>query len=397
MSEIRIVQLPTQNGRPVTEVLRKFIAATEKPYARLGQWKEDTGKRVIGCHPMDVPEEILHAAGLLPIILMGSDEPITLADRCLQPTIACNILRGNLDLMLKGRLDFLDGIVFADICDVMPILSDIWRKRHTHPIHHLMVMPKHLNARSSLEHLSHGLRRLKTAVEQLAGEIISDEALRRSIALYNQNRRLLTRLYDFRRANPGLIRAGDISSVLAASMLMPKEDHNQLLTGLLRELEGVEMARIDARARLIISGSFCGQVDGILKLVDDLGAVVVDDDLYVGSRYFATLANETPDPIEALAERYVKDMPSPTRFYEGDDYGQYLLRMVTTSRANGVVIIMRKFCDVHAMDYPCLERALSSADVPQLLIEAELGGISEQTHTKLQAFIEMLGEVRRGN
>ncbi|MFA5064225.1 MAG: 2-hydroxyacyl-CoA dehydratase family protein [Dehalococcoidia bacterium] len=373
------------------ETLKRFIAAKQSLYDNLKQWKKASGKKIIGCHPMDIPEEIVHAAGMLPITLMGFDGAITHATRSLQPTIACNILLENLEMCLNGTLDFLDGVIFADVCDTIPILSDIWLRHSHHVLHHLMVMPKHLNSPSSRRRVSEQFLRLKAAIEKQNNKKISDRDLKHSIGVYNQNRRLLKRLCDLRRCKPGLLSASDVSTVVTAGMLMRKEDHNQLVEQLLLELENLPVPTSDMHVKLIVSGSLCGHCDSVLSVIDAQGAYILEDDLYIGSRYFTSLTNEYIDPIEALAQRYVDDIPSPTKFFDANAWANYISNMVIRDKADGIIIVMRKLCEIHADDFPCIQNKLNNGGIPCLMIEIERAGVSEQDKTRIQAFIDMLG------
>lgn len=372
------------------ETLKQCEAARQNIYNDLKQWKKASGKKIIGCHPMDIPEEIVHAAGMLPITLMGFDGAITHATRSLQPTIACNILLENLELCFNDTLDFLDGVIFADVCDTIPILSDIWLRHSHHALHHLMVMPKHLNSPSSRRRVSEQFLRLKTAIEMQNNIKISDRALKHSIGVYNQNRRMLKRLYDLRRCKPGLLGASDVCAVVVAGMLMRKEDHNRLVEPLLQKLENMQEPSDHAYVKLVVSGSLCGPCDSVLSAIDARGAYVVEDDLYIGSRYFATLVNEDMPPIDALAHRYINDIPSPAKFFNANAWANYLLTMVIRNKADGVVVVMRKFCEIHADDFACIQKELGNAGIPCLMIEIERAVVSEQDKTRIQTFIDML-------
>ena len=369
--------------------LQLLTEVTESPYSRLKQWKKETGRKVIGCFPMYVPEEIIHAAGLLSVVLLEQEQTITLADNYIQPYI-CSPVRSNLDLSLKGGMDCLDGLVFPDICEPAQMISEVWKMHQSVPFFHNMMVPVNTSANYSLSHLTHEFSRMKTALEKFTGRVITQQDLKNSIAIYNGNRRLLQRLYQLRREHPERIAAREVATVVASSMLMLKEEHSQLLGQLLEKLEAKTPTSTE-RARLVISGSFCDmpEVD-IMDLVEDLGAMVVDDDLYVGRRYFQTLVNEQEEPLMALAQRYIDDVPCPTKYNLNKDWSEYLLKLCRETKADGVIIILIKYCEPHALDYPRLKQCLSQDNMPHLLIETDHSGATGQIRTRLQAFIEML-------
>ena len=169
------------------DIISELATIVQNPLHRAERWKE-AGKGVIGCFPMYVPEEIIHASGMLAFTLPGTDETTVLANKYLQPYL-CHPVRGNLELALKGDFNFLDGIIFPDICDQTQCLADIWELHFPMPVHHL-VIPNKIDIPSSKDYLIRELRKLKTFVEGCGGQPISDESLWHSINIYNQARSL---------------------------------------------------------------------------------------------------------------------------------------------------------------------------------------------------------------
>lgn len=220
------------------EILDKFKEIVSEPYAWAKKDKEKAGKKVIGCFPMGVPEEIIHAGGMLPITLLGVDEPITKAHKFV-PQHVCSLMRSNFDMCLKKELGFLDGIVFPDICDAIQRLSNVWRIHCPIPFHHNIASVVQ-DTPSGMSFMIEEIARLKTAVEGFFHIRISDQALNESITLFNHNRSLLDRLNQLRRSKPGLFKARDFSAVMEAGMLMGKEEHSRLLSDLLEKTDLAE-------------------------------------------------------------------------------------------------------------------------------------------------------------
>ncbi len=363
---------------------------------KLKQWKERTGKKIIGCIPMYVPEEVIHAAGILPVTLLGSDEPVTAGEKYL-PSFVCHPMRSNLDQALKGRLDFLDGIIFPDVCDTVRSVSDVWRYKFPSGFYYHLIPPIRLESSLGKEYLTQQLVNLKVSLEKFCGREISEADIRRSISVYNENRLLLRRLYRLRRGNASVLRASDIATIVMAGMSIPKEEHNELLTRLLDYVEA-RPARKDHKIKLVLSGHLCEEPElEVLHLVEDLGGVIVDDDLYVGSRYFSTTVDEALGPLEGLVERYFRDVPCPTKYNPAADWGDYLVNKVKESGAQGIIVWLIKFCDPHAFRYPYLKEKLGEASIPHLLLETMHGGATGAIRTRLQAFLEMLGEGKGGS
>jgi len=373
----------------MNDIIGELATIAQNPLQRARRWKE-TGKRVIGCFPMYVPEEIIHASGILPITLLGTNETVTLSDRYMQPYL-CHVPRSNLDLALKGNLDFLDGVVFPNICDVLLFLPDIWSIHHPMPFQHTILVAGKLNSVSSQRYLISEFNRLKGSLEKFTHRDISDDALRRSIVIYNQNRDLMHKVYRTRSEKPGIFRARDVATVIMTSMLMPKEEHTALLREFLEKAEDKGRQQ-DANVRLVVSGGPCDQPQWeILDLIEDLGATVVSDDLYVGRRYFATNASESIPPIEALAEHYLNDVPCPTKHNQDKKYAEYLSNLAEESRARGVIILMVRYCEPYSFAYPVVKAELARRGIPHLLIEVDPPISLGAMRTRLEAFIETLG------
>jgi len=161
------------------------------------RWKAQGGK-VIGYLCANIPEEILFAASALPLRVMGNPgETTSLANAYLQSNI-CPFIRSCLDQGLKGRFKYLDGLIFPHTCDGMCRLHDVWKRYISGPFIYLIDFPHRISPLSHSYFLEE-IRRMGGAMEELTGQEISEDSLIRAIEIYNENRRLLKRLYGLRK------------------------------------------------------------------------------------------------------------------------------------------------------------------------------------------------------
>jgi benzoyl-CoA reductase subunit C len=372
-------------------ILTQFIEVTTFPRESLSRWKEKNKKKVIGCFPMDIPEEIIHAAGMLPVVMWENDEPITQGHAHISP-YNCGIIRSVIDDSARGNLDFLDGVVSYETCLQARHLPFILQKTGWHGYYQRIFLPGSVVSEVGRPFMIDELKRLKESLESFTGREISRERLNQSILIYNENRGLLRQLYLLRKRNPGLLKAKEVLAVVHSSMLMLKEEHNLMLRRLLPDLEKRAL-KPEQRARVILSGSLCEAPRSfILDLIEEAGMVIIDDDLYAGSRYFINDAGTDEDPLAALTDRYLKRIPpSPTKVDSETDWSDYLIQMVTQNEAAGVISLVVKFCPPHLAYYPDIERKLSRAGIHTLMLEMEHEVTSlEQVKTRLQAFGESL-------
>jgi benzoyl-CoA reductase/2-hydroxyglutaryl-CoA dehydratase subunit BcrC/BadD/HgdB len=245
-------------------------------------------------------------------------------------------------------------------------------------------LPTVLSNPAARGYLVSELRQLAVVLESKSGLPVTEDALRVSIAVYNEQRRLLSMLHEHRGGFP----VEQLWSLTVAGMLMPVEEHRALLQSSLRSVEGRSEAKA-TRPGVMLAGAVLDD-PLILRLIDELGGRVVGDDLCTGSRYFDTLVDETEEPLSALADRYLRRAPCPVKHSAGDARARRLLGSVHTTGARGVIFLVPKFCDPHAFDYVSLAEELDRAAVPHVLIETEGVAPSGQLRTRLQAFIEML-------
>ncbi|MDD5399090.1 MAG: 2-hydroxyacyl-CoA dehydratase family protein [Dehalococcoidia bacterium] len=373
------------------EVLTKFRTIADKPYEMLAKRKEETGIKIVGCLPMYVPEEIIHAAGALPIVLQEGDEPITLGHSKIQ-SFFCGIVRSIVDLALKSKLNFLDAVVSPEIDLPIAGLANILKTNMRVPVY-AIYQPPFPQKSTTPELLLREIKKCKSELEGLIGQEITDERLGRSIEIYNKNRSLLRKLYELRKKKPGILKSVDVRAIVMASMLMLKEEHNQLLEDLLSKLK-TQNPSSKNKVNLVLSGSVCEAppVD-MLNMLEEEGAVIVNDDMYTGARYFcADVQAGNGSLLDAIVKRQLTwPIPCPTKIDEGLDWGNYLVDLARASEAKGVIHMVVKYCQPHEMYYPYLSKKLAKAGIPDLKLEFEHETISMgSTKTRIQAFMEMI-------
>ena len=103
--------------------------AEDVDFAAVAEWKQQSaGRKAVGYMPIYVPRELIHAAGMLPVGVVGGGDRLEIirGDAYFQSYI-CHIPRSTIELALTGRLDVLDGMLFPSICDVIRNLSGMWQ------------------------------------------------------------------------------------------------------------------------------------------------------------------------------------------------------------------------------------------------------------------------------
>jgi benzoyl-CoA reductase subunit C len=363
--------------------VEKFQELFETRDAVAAEWKK-TGRKVVGCVSTYTPEEVIYAAEALPVVILGKAESFSKADAYL-PSFACSFMRGFLEVLLEGRYDYLDLITLPSLCDSMRGFYGIWKQISDNPQAYLLHYPTN-RSEEAFQYFAEEVERFKNFMENFAGKNISEEDLRKAVDIYNENRKLLKKLYWLRRKESPPISGVEALEVVLSSMTTPKDLHNQLLDRLLSEItERKEYPK--GGVRLLVSGHIIDDPE-VLKVIEDSGGIIVSDDLDSGSRYFWSLVDSETNPIEGISRRYAK-IPSP---YGSPviDRINYLKVMVKAFQVEGVIFLTRKFCEPYLFDYVTLGRAVKEEGIPSLYLEYEYPLARGALKTRVEAFVEML-------
>ena len=373
-------------------LMQRFAEAAADPLGSVSRWKAAHAGKAVGCVGLHVPEEIISAAGMLPVMLLEKDGPLAHADAHVQNNM-CGYIRSIADQALAGQLSGLDSLVILDSCHVIRMIGDSLRHSADQVARiDFLYLPVSLQRSEANKYLGTEIAGFAERMAAVAGRPITEADLDRAIRMHNDNRRLLQRLYSLRRGKPGLIGAVQVATVVKASMCMPKDEHSAILAELLTALEQRTAPSLTGAVPIVVSGSLCESCDDILVALEKSGATIVDDDLFVGSRYFGTLVDESMPPLQALAQAYAsQSAPCPTITRTERALGDYLGDMAERAKAAGVVSVVVKYCEPHYYSYLMLRRKLKQRSIPETMVEKERAGASEgQLRTRVQAFVESI-------
>ncbi len=378
-------------------LFERLANAAAHPNEEARAWKARTGGKVVGSFPMHFPAEVVHAAGALPTLLQESNDPITVGGGSFYPFF-CGYTRSVVDQATKGDFSYLDAIMFGDHCVQMLSAADVIRLRMPEiQVGFYQLIPALKDAWSS-ENAERTLRRLIEGIEDELDVPIDEDALRASIRLFNRNRQLIRELYDLRRSCSVRITSVEMQHVVKSSMVMDRAEHTAILEELVAAVRQGRSGRGHG-VPIYLSGHLCQAPKlELLAMIEDAGAVIVDDDLFHGLRWISLDVDESGDPVKALVRWYLGRntlVPCPTRLDPKVDWDGWLLESVRKSGAEGLVVLMAKFCEPHYFYYPRIKNAFETAGVPHLLIETEhesKGG--ESARVRVEAFLETI-RIRR--
>ncbi|MBX3460842.1 MAG: benzoyl-CoA reductase subunit C [Planctomycetes bacterium] len=330
-------------------------------------WKaRGEGRKAIGFLPIYVPREVIHAAGALPVGIMGGGDQLEIVrgDSYFQSYI-CHLPRSVIEMAVSGRLDALDGFLFPSICDVIRNLSGMFQMLKGQKYVHYLDLPQNFDPELGGRFYRHELRTVADAIGRITGTAVNDERLRRSIRTYNVNRAAIRELLALRIEQPWLVPTTEYYVMLRAGYLLPPDEHTSLLHEYLEHARSSNRRPLD-NIRVLVRGAFCEQPPlALLRTIERAGCYVVDDDFVLGSRFIPDAIDETGDPWEALSQAFLKhSLPTASKYDEANNAADLLVQRVRDVRADGVLLMAPSFCDPALLDQPMLAGALDKADIP---------------------------------
>lgn len=348
------------------------------------------GRKVVGYMCNFAPIEIIEAAGLVPYRIRGdTQERVTDADQYVEPH-GCPFVRNTFDQALKGRYDFLDGLIMSHACDSVQRMYGIWTHNKPAAFTYLFNVP-HTVTPGSERFFLRELQLFKERIEAFAGKKIDDEALRATIKLYDRNRKLIGELYTLRRVDPPLLTGAEMLEVLIAGTGLPGAEFESLLLEVKAEVLTRSEKPAKRAARLLFYGCINDDTS-LVRLIEECSAYLVMDDTCIGARSMLGGVGNVEQMLEGLMRYYFRDFQCP-RTYRGTDVKRfdYLIDAARASGAQGVILYILSFCDPHKTDVVDMRNYLDEAGLPSLVLEDDYSmGNLESMRTRIDAFLETI-------
>lgn len=369
------------------DVLTRFqnVVANRHEYAQ--DWKRRNNRQVAGVFCIYVPEEILHAAGVLSVRVFGSRNP----EDVTEPYITgwwCAHCRSTMAEVLKDKYSYVDGLVYAVSCPHIFQVYNSWPRHKNISYTYDFWVPENPCNSFALDFLSQEFSDFAASVQGWTGEKLDEGTLSQSIELFNRNRQLLEEVNSLRKADVPPIAGSENMEVVLAGMAMDKAEHTNLLEKLLQELPG--RTTPSSRARIMLLGSENDDIE-MVKFIESYGGLVVTDDLCVGKRYFGGgPISLNGEPYKAIASRYLNRPHCPEKDIIERRRLPRIFEEVRNYRVQGVIYLLEKFCEPHAYDLPAIKAELDKLGIPFLILETDLTTPVGQFRTRLEAFLDLI-------
>ena len=376
----------------IETLVNEFSAIAANPHGQLKAYKEK-GMKCIGVMPYYAPEELVYAAGMMPMGMWGSNKKTISRAKEYCATFYCTIAQLDLEMLLDGTCDLLDGVITPTICDTLRPMSQNIRVAMSEKMPCIFLAhPQFRRPAFGLKFCHDQYTHVKTELEKIRGSEIKDEEIRDAIKVYNKSRKARREFVKLANAHCDVIDPIMRSAVLKASYFMRKDEYTEKLEALNTELRALPEAKWNG-VKVVTSGIIVDNPT-LLKIFKDNNVAIAADDVAHESRMIRVDADETGDPMEALCKQFADQDYDVLLYDEASEQnrrGEYVANLVKESGAQGLVLFMQQFCDPDEMEFPYLKKALDAAGIPfiKLGVDQQMRDFG-QAATAIQAFADVL-------
>jgi benzoyl-CoA reductase/2-hydroxyglutaryl-CoA dehydratase subunit BcrC/BadD/HgdB len=352
------------------------------------EWKA-AGRKVIGWFNPYIPEEIIHAAGMLPFEVTGDNEPVQMqgAEAYIYAN-SCSKIRTCWQLQLDGQYSFLNGLVSSSFCDQDKRLFSVWEYYSKLPYMDIVYAPRKRDEEAVQLYLA-DLEDFRDRLSLYRWNRLPDADIAKSIKVYNRGRELMHQLYGLRKLDRPPVTGTEALEVSKAAVRLPRERFNELMEQLLDEIKSTGREIKKAR-RLMVIGSDLHNTNQIANL-ETLDLVVVVDEMDIGIRRAWGQVDTKLPPMEALARYYVLGRPVDKHNWVSDGRLEFIGELAEQYKVDGIVSEDVRFCTYNGWDKFDLKNQMDQRGIPILQIDLEYGHpAGAQVKIRAEAFMEML-------
>ncbi|MGV9197252.1 MAG: 2-hydroxyacyl-CoA dehydratase subunit D [Promethearchaeia archaeon] len=359
------------------------------------QWKQE-GKKVLGYYCTYIPEELIHAAGILPYRIRATGHTTDDLADIYMVRFTCGYVRLSLDMALRGGYDFLDGLFVSNSCDHSRRMYEIFDltvfERETFknkPPRFYTAVP-HVITKEGLDWYKREVKDFQIdLVDKYNLPDITKKNLAESIEIYNKNRELLRKIHNHRKGKNPKLTGKEFLKISMANSSVPKRVANKELQRILNKLE--ESPTLENKnKRIMLVGSVIDNVD-FITLVENTGASIVSDMLCFGTRNIVDDVKTSGDLLDNIAERTYKRLSCPRFMDDHPKRFEYIMKEIKEANIQGVILQRINNCDLHGCENMLCEHDLKDLGIPVFNMDREaIQSDYTRLRTRIEAFLEMI-------
>lgn len=369
------------------KLLDRFAEICQSPKTQLADALSQ-GKKVVGVMPYFCPEELVYAAGMLPLGLWGSRRQVAESKRY-YPAFICSILHTVLEMGLRGELGELSAIMIPISCDSLKGMGANWQYGvKTVPVINV-AYAQNRKIDAGVDFTVTQLKKIKAQLEEIAGREITDADIAAAVSVYNENRAALLGFTAAAARHPELVSPAQRSAVIKSGYFMDRAGHTKLVREATAALNAAPVA--EWKGLRVVTTGIVADFPELLDIFAGNGIAVVDDQVAHESVNLRYPTPVTADPLEGMARRYGEIEGCSVLYDPGKQRGQQLVELAASSGADGIIWVMTKFCDPEEYDYVPVKRMADKAGIPLLSVEVDQQMANfGQARSAVEAFAEIL-------
>lgn len=387
-----------QDNRPKGMYYFDYLIA-ELHGARIAEILEakKKGSPVVGTFCVFVPEELIVAAGGICLGLCGgSPGSIPDAEKTL-PRNVCPMVKSAYGFKVGKTCPYFQSVDFVygeTTCDAKKKTWELLDREVPTYVMEITQMKRERDRSLWLEEV----KDFKKKMEDVTGKPIAVEALQKAIKVMNAKRKALQRLNALRSHTPAPISGKDGLLIEQIAFYDDPVRFTENLNTLCDELDirvkkGDGVSKPDA-PRILVSGTPMALPNWKLHtIIENSGAVVVNEESCIGTRYFKDLMVETNGGMESmlanLTDRYMKIDCSC--FTPNNERIDQVIKEYRDSKAQGVIHYCLQFCHTYNIEAIRIKEACEKNGIPFLAIESDYSTEDVgQIQTRVEAFLEQV-------
>ena len=368
-------------------MLKELQTIAANPRTMLDKYLAE-GKKVIGCFPIYSAEELVHAAGMIPMGIWGGQVNPSAAGQYV-PIFICSIMRSCLEFGMLNKYKGISAVIMPILCDTFRGMSGAWRVGVKDIPLIGLVQPQNREIAGAREFLAAEYDAVRNKLAEIAGHPIEDSAITASIEVYNAHSAIMREFAEAANEHLDIVTPNIRHAVMKSAQFMEKSAHTSIVGKIIAELKLLPVHQWTGK-KIILTG-ITAEPGDLLAVFSENKIAVVGDDLAQESRQYRTDIPAGGSPLERLAQQWLDRKACSTVHEVNNTRGDLLVDMAKKYRADGVVVCLMSFCDVEEYEYPMLAKKMEEAGVPTLCLAIDQStGDSGQSRTKIQSFVEMM-------
>jgi len=357
-------------------------AAYDDRKAVLKKWNEE-GKKVVLTAGIDIPEEMILAAGMYPFPLTSFYGPRPSAEKYLEYSFG-PLWKGMWESLLEDYKGLAKYIVFSSSSDMYLKIFNYVRTLRIYEPELNLPEPKYIDlelvvkAYKAQERNEKELELFRAQLEKWSGEKLTDEAINAQIEICNEYRTALTEFAQLRKKDNCRVLGSEALVVIGGSMFMEKKQATELIKAVTEEAKAWPMAPGN---RVYYIGS-CQETTEVYELAEEQGVNFVGEDTYMGDRMYQYNVSPAYTPVSALVERIMNRMPSSEKG-SVSSRAYWVDRMLEETSANALLTWMNKNDEAYVWDLKTLrDRSLTPKGITDVTIDMQQWPLENTDATK---------------